>query len=89
VPVESLGPEYRPVLESMEVGDISEILEDQEGFTIFLLEGREGERLPTYEDVRDRLGVLLEQQKGEERYREYLEKAREEIFVENRMTAEG
>jgi len=89
VPLESLGPEYRPKLESLEPGEISEILEDSEGFTIFLVEGKEGEREPTYEDVRDRLGMLLEQQKGQERYDAYLEKAREEIFVENRLNAES
>jgi peptidyl-prolyl cis-trans isomerase SurA len=89
VPVESLAPEYRSKLESLDVGDLSEILEDAEGFSIFLVEGKEGEREPTYDDVRERLGSLIEQEKGQERYEAYLEKAREEIFVENRLTAEG
>jgi len=89
VPVEALGPAYRSGLESLAVGDVSDILEDAEGLSIFLVEGKEGERVPTYEDVRDRLGTLLEQQKGQDRYEEYVEKARREIFVENRLAAEG
>jgi peptidyl-prolyl cis-trans isomerase SurA len=89
IPVESLPPAHRAKLETLEVGGVSEILEEESGLAIFLLESKEGEREPTYDDVRDRLAQLLQQEKGQERYREYLEKAREEIFVEDRTSAES
>jgi peptidyl-prolyl cis-trans isomerase SurA len=89
IPVESLSPAHRAKLETLEVGGVSEVLEEENGLAIFLLEGREGEREPTYDDVRDRLEQLLRQEKGEKRYREYLAKAREEIFVENRAASES
>jgi peptidyl-prolyl cis-trans isomerase SurA len=89
VPIESLGPVYRPALEPLSPGEISEILEDETGFSIFRVDGREGERDPTYDEVRERLSTLIEQQKAQEVYVKYLEEAREETFVDNRLHSES
>jgi peptidyl-prolyl cis-trans isomerase SurA len=89
VPIESLGPAYRPVLESLAPGEISPILEDDGGFSVFRVDGREGERDPTYEEVRERLRSLIEQDKAQEVYARYLEDAREETYVENRLPSES
>jgi peptidyl-prolyl cis-trans isomerase SurA len=87
VPLESVGPELRPKLDPLEPGRHTGILEDREGFSIYRVEGREGERTATFEDVRDRIELLLEQQRTREMYDQILEEARAETFVENRLQA--
>lgn len=82
VPVESLDARFRSALEKLEVGQISEVIEDQDGFSIFRIEERVGERPSTFDDVRDRLSNLLRQEKTEKKYDEYLAKVRQEIYVE-------
>lgn len=89
VPIESLGPAYRSQLESLAPGEISGIVESEEGFSIFRLEGRQGERAATFEDVHGHLREVLEQKEAAELYAEFLEKAREEIYVSIRTESEG
>jgi peptidyl-prolyl cis-trans isomerase SurA len=89
VVLEALDPKYRLPLENLRPGEISGLLEDEEGFSIFRVEDREGARAPTFEEVRDRLATLLEQQKASELYHEFLETAREEVYVDNRLLADG
>jgi peptidyl-prolyl cis-trans isomerase SurA len=87
VSLESMRPEYRKALEGLEPGQTSEILEDEEGLSIFHVDGREGEREPTFEDVADRIRYGIEQEKAQKLYTEYLARAREETHVENRLAA--
>jgi peptidyl-prolyl cis-trans isomerase SurA len=89
VPIESLGPTYRSQLESLAPGEISGIVESEEGFSIFRLEGRQGERAATFEDAHEHLREVLEQTEAAELYAEFLEKAREEIYVSIRTESEG
>ena len=63
VPLEALEPRFREALKDLQPGEISEIIDAQEAFVIFRLDGREGERAPTFEDVRDRILANLEQRK--------------------------
>lgn len=85
VPIESLEPALRSALEPLQAGEVSEVLEDAQGFAIFRVNGREGSREPTFDDVRERITALLEQEKGAEFYEELVEKAREETYVELRL----
>ena len=89
VPIESLGPAYRSQLESLAPGEISGIVESEEGFSIFRLESRQGERAATFEDAHEHLREVLEQKEAAELYAEFLEKAREEIYVSIRAESEG
>ena len=89
VAIESLGPAYRPALETLGPGEISDVLEDEEGYSIFRVDSKEGERTPSYEEIRDRIAMVLEQEKAQEIYVEYLERAREETFVDVRLHSES
>jgi peptidyl-prolyl cis-trans isomerase SurA len=86
VPVEALAPAFRTQLESLTEGQISAVIEDEEGFSIFRLDGREGERAASFEDVRDRIAELLNQQRAQEIYQEVLAAARASTYVENRLS---
>ncbi|MCA9752559.1 MAG: peptidylprolyl isomerase [Gemmatimonadetes bacterium] len=85
VPAESLEPKLREAIEPLQVGEITEVLEDPRGYSIFRLDGREGERDATFDDVHDRLVTLLEQQKSQEFYRQLVDEAREKTYVEYRL----
>ncbi|MGQ0720367.1 MAG: peptidylprolyl isomerase [Candidatus Eiseniibacteriota bacterium] len=87
VPVEALAPSFRTQLESLSEDEVSAIIEDEEGFSIFRLDGREGERAASFEDVHDRIAELLQQQRAQEIYQEVLAEARASTFVENRLAA--
>lgn len=89
VPVEALGAAFRDKLEALQPGDISDIVEDEEGLSIFEVDGKEGERPPTFDDVHDRLASLLEQRQAKEIYLEIIDEARQEVYVENRLASEG
>ncbi len=82
VPIESLEPELSESLEKLQPGEMSEVLEDPEGFTIFLVESRDGDREPTYDEIRSRLENVLRAEKMEAQYAEYVAKVRAETFVE-------
>jgi peptidyl-prolyl cis-trans isomerase SurA len=82
VAVEALDPRLRSAVETLEVGQISEIVEDAEGVSIFKVEGREGARDPTFEEIRDRLEQVMRQDKIEKVYDEYTAKVRRETYVE-------
>ncbi len=87
--LEALEPTYRNVLDGLQAGEVSEVVEDDEGFSLFRVDAREGAREPTFEDVRDRLATILEQEKAAVRYRELLDEVRGDVFVDNRLIDEG
>jgi parvulin-like peptidyl-prolyl isomerase len=85
VPLEGIGSELRPKLDPLPPGALSGILEDREGFSIYLVDGREGERPAAFEDMRDRIELLLQQKRTREMYEQILDEARAQTFVENRL----
>lgn len=89
IPLEALDTRYRDALAQLTPGDISQIVEDSDGFTIFRVDSREGERDPTLDEVRDRIIRILEQEKGEELYEELLADARADTYVELRLDSES
>ncbi|HMB71832.1 MAG TPA: peptidylprolyl isomerase, partial [bacterium] len=86
VALEAIGPELRPKLDPLTPGQNTGVLEDREGFSIYLVEAREGERPATFEDMRDRIELLLQQQRTREMYDKILDEARQQTFVENRLS---
>jgi peptidyl-prolyl cis-trans isomerase SurA len=82
VAIESLEPSFRSVLEQLEPGQMSQVLDGKEEFWIVRVESRAGERKPTYEEAKDRLEDLLRQEKTAKAYDEFVEKIRAETVVE-------
>jgi peptidyl-prolyl cis-trans isomerase SurA len=85
IPLEALDATYRGALERLEPGSLSEVVEDDQGFSIFRVDGREGERAPTFDEMRPRIATLLEQEKGQVLYDELLKEARDRTYVEIRL----
>lgn len=81
VPVESLEPDHRLQLERLAPGEISGLIENEEGFAIFRLESRQGEREPEFAEIESRLTQVLEQNEAQELYADYVEKARDDTYV--------
>jgi parvulin-like peptidyl-prolyl isomerase len=83
--LESLSPEYRTVLQGLEPGEVTPVMESEEGFSVLRLDAKEGEHDPTYEEVHDRLLAMLQQERAAGYYEEFLEEARQNAYVEIRL----
>ncbi len=75
---------FRDVLREMKPGDISPVLREPSGFRIVKLLEREDARPYAFEEVRKELTDLLQQEKLEAMYEDYLEKLKDEFFVDVR-----
>lgn len=82
VAIESLEPKFRSVLEQLEPGQMSDVLDGTEEFWIVRVESRAGERPATYEEAKDRIEELLRQEKTAKLYDEFVAKIRAETVVE-------
>jgi len=83
----SLGtmvPQIRAGLDTLEVGQISEPLENQAGFNIFRINERKGERPFQLEEIRDQLPEYVAQLKFKERYAEWVKGLRAKAVIEIR-----
>lgn len=89
VPLEALSAEFRSALAKLEEGEVSGVIEADDGFVIFRLDGREGARAPTYEEMSDRIQAILEQEKGKSYYDDLVEQARASTYVDLRLDREG
>lgn len=58
------------------VGEISEPIETEFGFHLLKVDAREGEHIPTYDDVRTQIEPMLRSQRAEERYRRWIQDLR-------------
>ncbi|UCG52621.1 MAG: peptidylprolyl isomerase [Candidatus Latescibacterota bacterium] len=75
---------FREVLREMEEGEISQVLREPTGFRIVKLLEREASRPYTFDEVREELKKLIEQEKVAETYDEYLRGLRNEFYVDVR-----
>lgn len=75
---------FKDVLGGMAPGDISPVLREPSGFRIVKLLEREGARPYAFEEVREELKGLLQEEKLEVMYDAYLERLRNEFYVEVR-----
>jgi peptidyl-prolyl cis-trans isomerase SurA len=80
----TLMPQIRAGLDSLEVGQISEPLENQAGFNIFRVNERKAERPFTLEEIKDQLPEYVAQLKFKDRYAEWVKGLRAKAVVEIR-----
>jgi len=73
---------FQQVLSSMEPGDVSQVLRESAGFRIVKLVGREEERPVEFEDIRDQLRQLYQQEHMTAAYDEYIAGLRERFHVD-------
>jgi peptidyl-prolyl cis-trans isomerase SurA len=86
VPLATLQPAIRTGLDSLEVGQISEVLQNAIGFNIFRVVERRPERPFTYEEIKDELPDAVAEIKLRERYEEWVKGLRAKAHVEVRTS---
>ncbi len=82
--VQDLPEFFQDVLESMNPGDISQVLREPNGFRIVKLVEREAERPFEFAEVKDDVRKIVEQEKMATAYDTYLATLRDEFYVEIR-----
>jgi peptidyl-prolyl cis-trans isomerase SurA len=75
---------FRDVLDGMRDGEISPVLREPTGFRIVQLVASEGERPYVYDEIKDDLRKLAEQEKLASAYDAYLKGLRSEFYVDVR-----
>jgi peptidyl-prolyl cis-trans isomerase SurA len=84
IPLGPLPPPIRAGLDTLEVGQISEVLENQGGFNIFKVGDRKPERPYTLDEIKEQLPEAVGQIKFKERYDEWLKGLRARAVIEIR-----
>ncbi len=80
----NLQPSIRSGIDSLEVGQISEVLSNQIGFNVFKVTDRKPERPYTLEEIRDELPAAVAQVQLKDRYDAWIKTLREKAHVEYR-----
>ncbi len=80
--IDDLPEFFRDVLETMNPGDISQVLREPVGFRIVKLVEREGERPFEFAEVKDEMRNMVEKEKMATAYDTYLAGLRSEFYVE-------
>lgn len=82
--LEDLSPQFQEVVETAAVGQVTEPVQTQAGWYVFLVEERvEGHRY-TYEELKDQLRTAVERQKIEEALNAYVEELRTRFFIDEK-----
>jgi peptidyl-prolyl cis-trans isomerase SurA len=82
----TLQPNIRAGLDSLEVGQVSEVLQNQVGFNVFKLVDRRPERPYVYDEIKDELPDAVSEIKRRERYDEWVKGLRAKAHVEVRQS---
>jgi peptidyl-prolyl cis-trans isomerase SurA len=75
---------FREVLGDLKIGEVSQVLRESTGFRIVKLFGREEEREYQFEEVRDDLRNLVEQERLNTMYDDYIKSLRDKYYVDIR-----
>ncbi len=86
VAVDKLLPNIRAGLDTLEIGQISDVLENQAGFNIFKLAERKASRPYTLDEIKDQLPQAVAQIKERDRYDEWIKGLRKKAQIEYRNT---
>lgn len=84
VSMASLQPQIRAGIDSLEVGQVSEVLPNQAGFNIFKVTDRHPEREYTLEEVKEDLADAVAQVQFREKYEAWLKQLRTKAQIEYR-----
>lgn len=79
--LEELPQEYREVIQPLSPGEISRIIEAEDGFLVFKLLSIDTARTPTYEELKKDLRNAARDARTAEEFAEWLATLREEIYV--------
>jgi peptidyl-prolyl cis-trans isomerase SurA len=80
--ISELRPQFRAAIDSVDVGEISEIVNTPNGFYLFKVLQRTQSEETSYEQIEAPLRRYLESRALERKYREYVTKLRSEFYVD-------
>jgi peptidyl-prolyl cis-trans isomerase SurA len=81
VEVSALEDAYSRGLEGLDPGDVSGVIRTRFGFQILKLMARSASRRPSFEEAREWIRGVVETRRRETLFAEWIEEAREEIYV--------
>lgn len=84
MPLTSLPPNIRVGVDSLEIGQVSEVLPNQAGFNIFKVTDRKPERDYTVDEIRDDLPEAVAQAQSAEKYEAFVKTLRAKAQIEYR-----
>lgn len=80
--IEGLRPEFRGAVDSLAVGEISNVINTANGFYILKVLARTEAKDTTFEDIREPLHRYLEQRELEKLFKGYVRDLRQKFFVD-------
>lgn len=84
MPLPSLPPNIRAGVDSLEIGQVSDVLPNQAGFNIFKVTDRKPERDYTVDEIRDDLPEAVAQAQSAEKYEAFVKTLRAKAQIEYR-----
>jgi peptidyl-prolyl cis-trans isomerase SurA len=79
--VPSLSPEVQQTLDTLQVGQVSAPVEQEDGYHLYLAKRRVPQGPAPITEIGPRIRLVLQQQKLEEKYRGWVRDLREDIYV--------
>ena len=77
-----MRPEFRAAVDSLGVGELSNVLSTSNGFYILKILARTESKDTAFEEIRDPLQRYLEQRELEKLYKGYVRELRQKFFVD-------
>lgn len=82
IAVGNLPEFFRDIVNDVAVGEVAPVIKERKGFRIVKVLGRTPARKYTFEEAREELEKLIDQQKRQERFQGYVEELKEMYHVE-------
>jgi peptidyl-prolyl cis-trans isomerase SurA len=82
ISLENLPEFFREIIEDVGIGEIAPVIREQKGFRIIKMLGKTPEREYTFDEAREELRRLIEQQKRQELLQKYVDELKEIYYVE-------
>lgn len=76
-----IRPELAQIAFTMEVGQLSDIIDTEDSFWIIRVEGIRKNHVKTLEEVRDEIAAKLKEQERERRYRQWIETLKKKAYI--------
>jgi len=84
VPLNAFTPEFRAALDTLETGQLSQLLLNPQGWNLFKIVDREGERAYRVEEIKDQLPELVRQAKMRTQYESFVADLRKKAVIDYR-----
>jgi len=85
VELPQLKPEVRSLISNLELGQISQVYQDEAGHHIFWVQGKEKGAVLSLDQVKENIRQLIYQQQFQEQYQIWLERLKAKTYIEIRL----